>query len=98
MAGQDSEPPIPTPCPLDFLQNEPRQVVCMSCGARLEVVVNFKGKIVWPVDPENPDFGTEQPELRGETSNIRVVCSADVMHTCGYVCVDGALIEAKKGR
>ena len=98
MAGQDSESPIPTPCLLDFLQNEPRRVVCKSCGARLEVLVNFKGKIVWPVDPENPDFGAEQPELRGDTTNIRVVCSADVMHSCGYVCVDGVLVETKKGR
>jgi hypothetical protein len=98
MAGQDFESQLSTPSLLDFLQNEPRRVVCTSCGARLEVLVNFKGKIVWPVDPENPDFGTEQPELRGDTSTIRVVCSADVMHSCGYVCVDGALVEAKKGR
>ena len=98
MAGQDSESQLSTRSLLDFPQDEPRPVVCMSCGARLEVLVNFKGKIVWPVDPDNPDFGTEQPELRGDASNIRVVCSADVMHSCGYVCVDGALVEAKKGR
>jgi len=98
MAGQDSVSELSTRTLLDFLENEPRRVVCMSCGARLEVLVNFKGKIVWPVDPDNPDFGAEQPELRGDASNIRVVCSADVMHSCGYVCVNGALVEAKKGR
>ena len=73
-----------------------RRVVCKSCGASLEVVVNFSGKIVWPVDPHDPDFGSQVPDLRGETKNIRVVCSADVMHTCGYVCFDGVLVEAAK--
>lgn len=71
-------------------------VVCRACGAPLEVVVHFNGKIVWSVNPGNPDFGSEQPALRGETRNARVVCSADVMHHCGYVCADGVLVESKK--
>ena len=68
-------------------------VVCRACGARLEVVVHFNGKIVWTVDPGNPDFSGQQPVLRGETKRIRVVCSADVLHESGYLCVDGVLVE-----
>jgi len=68
-------------------------VVCRACGARLEVVVHFNGKIVWTVDPRNPDFSGQQPVLRGETKRIRVVCSADVLHESGYLCVDGVLVE-----
>lgn len=75
-----------------------RRVVCQMCGAALEVVVNFSGKIVWAVDPNDPDFGTQAPSLRGDTRNIRVVCSADVMHSCGYVCLDGVLVESAKKR
>ena len=75
-----------------------RRVVCRMCGAALEVIVNFSGKIVWSVDPTDPDFGTQAPSLRGDTKSVRVVCSADVMHACGYVCRDGLLVElAKKG-
>ena len=77
-------------------QDNPRRVVCQMCGAALEVIVNFSGKIVWAVDPNDPDFGTQTPSLRGDTKNVRVVCSADVMHTCGYACQDGILIESKK--
>jgi len=69
------------------------KVVCRACGAQLEVVVHFSGKVVWPVDPENRDFSGEQPVLRGETKRIRVVCSADVLHDSGYLCVDGVLVE-----
>jgi hypothetical protein len=76
--------------------NAVRRFVCKACGASLEVVVNFTGKIVWSVNPENPDFGVGQPTLRGESKNIRVACSADVMHSCGYVCVDGVLVESLK--
>lgn len=83
----------------DFTRVEPtRRFVCRACGAALEVVVNFTGKIVWSVDPENPDFGSEQPTLRGESENVRVVCTADVMHPCGYVCIDGVLVESTKRR
>ncbi len=75
-----------------------RQAVCQMCGAALEVVVNFSGKIVWAVDPNDPDFGTQVPSLRGDTKNIRVVCSADVMHSCGYACLDGVLVKSVKYR
>jgi hypothetical protein len=75
-----------------------RRVVCKLCGAALEVIVNFSGKIVWAIDPNDPDFGTQPPSLRGDTRNIRVVCSADVMHSCGYVCLDGVLVETGKKR
>lgn len=68
-------------------------IVCKACGAALEVVVHFTGKIVWAVNPVSPEFGSDQPVLRGETKNARVVCSADVMHPCGYACVDGVVVE-----
>ena len=77
-------------------RGSPRRVVCKMCGAALEVIVNFSGKIVWAVDPNEADFGTQAPSLRGDTKDIRVVCSADVMHSCGYVCQDGILVEGKK--
>jgi hypothetical protein len=75
--------------------NRQRRVVCKLCGAALEVVVNFSGKIVWAVDPADPDFGVQTPSLRGDPESARVVCSADVMHSCGYVCLDGIIVEAK---
>jgi hypothetical protein len=78
------------------MRNQQQRFLCRACGAELEVTVNFKGKIVWRIDPENPDFGSEQPTLRGESSHIRVVCTADVMHDCGYICVNGILLEKKK--
>lgn len=78
------------------MQNANQGFLCKACGAELEVTVNFKGKIVWKINPGNPDFGSEQPTLRGESSRIRVVCTADVMHACGYICVDGILVEAGK--
>ena len=64
-----------------------------SCA---EVVVSFTGKIVWSIDPNDPNFGTQVPSLRGETKGVRVVCSADIMHACGFVCLDGVLREAAK--
>ena len=73
-----------------------QQVACRMCGAALEVIVNFSGKIVWAVDPTDPDFGTQAPSLRGDTKSVRVACSADVMHACGYVCLDGVLVELAK--
>ena len=79
-------------------RDNPRRVVCKMCGAALEVIVNFSGKIVWAVDPNEADFGTQAPSLRGDTKNVRVVCSADVMHSCGYVCQDGILVESRKKR
>ena len=76
----------------------PQPVICRMCGAALEVVVKFSGKIVWAVDPNNPDFGTRAPSLRGDVKGVRVVCTADVLHSCGFVCVDGVLMESAKNR
>jgi len=74
----------------------PERYVCQACGAKLQVVVNFHGKIVWTIDPDNPDFSEVQPEFRGQTRNIRVLCSADVLHSCGYVCEEGVLQPVNK--
>ena len=79
-----------------FPRDRQRRVVCRMCGAALEVVVNFSGKIVWPVSPADPEFGTQAPSLRGDTKSVRVVCSADVMHACGYICQDGVLVKLAK--
>jgi hypothetical protein len=78
------------------MDNADQKFLCKACGAGLEVIVNFKGEIVWKIDPKNPDFGSEQPTLRGESSHIRVVCTADVIHPCGYICVEGVLVEVAK--
>ena len=87
---------LPKGTDLTSERDRQRRVVCQMCGAALEVVVNFSGKIVWAIDPNDPDFGTHAPSLRGDTRNILVVCSADVMHSCGYVCLDGVLVESAK--
>ena len=76
----------------------PGRFVCKACGARLEVVVHFNGRIVWPVEPGNPEFGEEQPFLRGETRKVSVVCTADIFHSCGYCVVDGVLSETRDAR
>ncbi len=72
----------------------PGTFVCKACGAQLEVVVHFNGRIIWPVEPGNPEFGSDQPFLRGETRKVQVVCTADIFHSCGYCVVDGVLTEA----
>ena len=84
----------------DSFQRNPRPgspgtFVCKACGAPLEVVVHFNGRIVWPVEPGNPEFGAEQPFLRGETRKVSVVCTADIFHSSGYCVVDGVLAEAR---
>lgn len=66
-------------------------IVCRACGASLEVRVSFKGKIVWTVDPENPDFSTQEPELRGDSKEPKLVCSADAIHSTGFQLVDGVI-------
>ncbi len=76
----------------------PGRFVCQACGARLEVVVHFNGRIVWPVEPGNPEFGEEQPYLRGETRKVSVVCTADIFHSSGYCVEDGALAETGETR
>lgn len=64
---------------------------CRSCGAALEVQVRFRGKLVWVVPEDDPDFGAAEPELRGEHKDPRLVCSADVMHRTGFRLVDGRI-------
>lgn len=76
----------------------PGSFVCKACGAPLEVVVQFNGRIVWPVEPGNPEFGEEQPFLRGETRKVSVVCTADIFHSSGYCVVDGVLAETRDAR
>jgi len=76
----------------------PGSFVCNACGAPLEVVVHFNGRIVWPVEPGNPEFGEEQPFLRGETRKVSVVCTADIFHSSGYRVVDGVLAETRDPR
>ena len=72
--------------------------VCQSCGAAIEVQVGFKGKVVWTVEPEDPDFSTTQPDLRGDYRTPRLVCSADVMHSTGFRLLDGQILpDAKSG-
>lgn len=73
----------------------PGTFVCKACGAALEVVVQFRGRIVWSVEPGNPEFGTDQPFLRGETQKVSVVCTADIFHSSGYYVLDGVLAEAR---
>lgn len=64
---------------------------CRSCGAPLEVRVPFRGRLVWIVEPENATFGECEPELRGDYQEPRLVCSADVMHTTGFLLEDGVV-------
>ncbi len=67
------------------------EFLCRLCGAQLEVRVSFKGKIVWVVDPGDPDFGSKEPELRGDSNEPRLLCSADAMHRTGFRLVDGEI-------
>jgi len=57
----------------------------------LEVRVGFKGTLVWPVDPGEPDLTQAQPELQGEYKEPRLVCSADVMHPTGFGLKNGEI-------
>jgi hypothetical protein len=47
---------------------------------------------VWTVDPDAPEFGGRDPELRGEHRDPRLVCSADVMHETGFELADGEIV------
>ena len=60
--------------------------------------MHFNGRIVWPVEPGNPEFGEEQPFLRGETRKVAVVCTADIFHSSGYCVEDGVLAETGEER
>jgi hypothetical protein len=64
---------------------------CRSCGAALQVRVGFKGKLVWAVDAENGAFGETEPEMRGDSQEPQLICSADVMHATGFKLQDGSL-------
>jgi hypothetical protein len=57
----------------------------------LEVRVGFKGRLIWPVEPETAAFGDSEPELRGEHQEPQIVCSADVLHKTGFKLVDGVV-------
>ena len=64
---------------------------CRACGAQLKVRVGFRGRLVWMIDPSDPDFGTTFPEPRGEYGPAKVVCSADPLHDTGFHLVDGSV-------
>jgi hypothetical protein len=64
---------------------------CRSCGAPLEVRVGFRGRLVWTVRAEDAVFGEGEPELRGDSQDPQLVCSADVMHSTGFRLDDGAV-------
>jgi hypothetical protein len=71
-------------------------VSCRLCGAALEVRVRFRGTLVWSVDPDSPEFGAGEPELRGEHREPRLVCSADVMHETGFQLAEGEIMPSAK--
>ena len=64
---------------------------CQSCGAALLVRVPFKGRLVWTIDENDPDFGGTFPEPRGEHGKAKLVCSSDVLHDTGFHLVEGAV-------
>jgi len=80
--------------PEDGQQTGP--VACRLCGAALEVRVRFRGSLVWTVDPDSPEFGDREPELRGQHRDPRLVCSADVMHDTGFALLDGEIVPSAK--
>jgi hypothetical protein len=57
----------------------------------LEVRVSFRGRLVWTVEPGDATFGHQEPELRGDSQEPQLVCSADVMHTTGFHLEDGVV-------
>ena len=65
---------------------------CRLCRAALEVRVDFKGKVIWTVDPGDPDFGNKEPELRGKYKEPTLVCSADPLHDTGFKLVEGEIV------
>lgn len=73
------------------MKSEGRQCVCQACGAQLEVKVRFRGKVVWVVDPARADFGVSEPVLRGDSGDPRLVCSADALHSTGFLLCDGEI-------
>ncbi len=65
---------------------------CRLCRAALEVRVDFNGKVIWTVDPGDPDFGNREPELRGKSKEPTLVCSADPLHDTGFKLVAGEIV------
>ena len=72
--------------------------VCQACGAQLEVQVRFRGKVVWQGDSVTSDFGTCEPELRGDYGDPRLICSADALHTTGFFLIDGEIQPEQAGK
>ena len=64
---------------------------CQACGARLEVRVPFKGRLVWTIDPAAPEFSSAFPQPRGEFGTAKVVCSADPLHVTGFHLIEGSV-------
>lgn len=64
---------------------------CQSCGARLEVKVPFRGRLVWAIDPADPDFSASFPDPRGRFGAAKVACSADPLHDTGFHLLDGSV-------
>ncbi len=64
---------------------------CKACGASLLVRVPFKGRLIWAIDRENPEFSSRFPEPRGEYGTAKVVCSADPLHSTGFDLIDGSV-------
>ena len=64
---------------------------CQACGAALLVRVPFKGRLIWTIDSQDPDFGRTFPEPRGEYGKAGLVCSSDVLHDTGFHLIDGAV-------
>ncbi len=69
--------------------------VCQGCGAVLEVRVAFRGKVVWTLQPEDPDFSDVPPQLRGQYGDPKLVCSADALHTTGFKLVEGKVVTSE---
>ena len=74
------------------LQAEPMiDYTCRACGATLLVRVPFKGRFVWEIDRDDPDFSTKFPDPQGEYGAAKVVCSADPLHRTGFHLIDGSV-------
>ena len=65
---------------------------CRACGAAIEVRVRFRGKVVWTLEADNPDFGNNEPELRGIYGDPSLTCSADVLHNTGFKLLEGEVV------
>ncbi len=79
------------------MTGETKEYACQACGAQLEVQVRFRDKVVWGIDSVTPDFGTCEPELRGDYGDPRLICSADALHTTGFSLIDGEIQPERVG-